>query len=54
MAWYWWTLIIVGVIIFITSLVNRKGRERRRQLFLEDISTWQVGDKLITKHPYVQ
>lgn len=49
MAWYWWILIIVGGLFAFFSLVsmfNEKARERRRQEFLEDISTWRVGDRL--------
>jgi hypothetical protein len=47
MAWYWWALIIIVGIIVFSSIVSKKGREERRALFLADISTWQVGDKLL-------
>ena len=49
MAWYWWVLIIVGAIIFISTMTSKSrriDRNKRRKEFLDDISTWKVGDKL--------
>lgn len=49
MAWYWWVLIIVSVIIFIAVKVQIE----KHKTFLADISTWKVGDRLRTRKHYM-
>jgi hypothetical protein len=45
MAWYFWVLIVVGA-LFILNYFASKVADRKYKKFIQDISTWQVGDKL--------